>query len=80
MTVLCLNHDARQFGIAWPPRRFIGADMLILAPGRAERAALDLQGAFAGFEPLPDQAIRHAGRVLRKVAAFAAHNLLEWPG
>ena len=32
VTVLCLNRDCRQFGIAWPPARFIGADMLILAP------------------------------------------------
>ena len=37
VTTLCLNRDARQFGIAWPPARFIGADMLILAPEHGER-------------------------------------------
>jgi 4-amino-4-deoxy-L-arabinose transferase-like glycosyltransferase len=79
VTVLCLNRDARQFGLAWPAQRHLGADMLILAPGPAQRVSQELQGSFAGFDRLPDQAILHAGRVLRKVAAFHARNLLAWP-
>jgi 4-amino-4-deoxy-L-arabinose transferase-like glycosyltransferase len=35
VTVLCLNRDCRQFGITVPPARFIGANMLILAPNTA---------------------------------------------
>ena len=42
VTTLCLNRDARQFGIAWPPARFIGADMLILAPEHGERVVAEL--------------------------------------
>ena len=51
VTVLCLNRDARQFGIAWPPTRFIGADMLILAPEHRERVRNELGPAFDSIEP-----------------------------
>jgi hypothetical protein len=79
VTVLCLNRDARQFGITWPAQRFVGSDILILAPERADRVAQELPGTFAAIEPLPNQEIRHAGRVLRKVAVFHARDLLAWP-
>ena len=42
VTTLCLNRDARQFGIAWPPAHFVGADVLILAPEHGERVAAEL--------------------------------------
>ena len=42
VTVLCLNRDARQFGLAEPPARFIGADMLMLVPEHRERVAAEL--------------------------------------
>ncbi len=38
ITVLCLNRDARQFGLDNPPQRFIGQDMLLLVPEHAGRA------------------------------------------
>jgi 4-amino-4-deoxy-L-arabinose transferase-like glycosyltransferase len=79
VTTLCLNRDARQFGIAWPPAHFIGADVLILAPEHRERVAADLGPAFDGIEPLPDASIRHAGRTLRTVAVFQARRLRGWP-
>ncbi|HET7879906.1 MAG TPA: glycosyltransferase family 39 protein [Acetobacteraceae bacterium] len=79
VTVLCLNRDARQFGITWPVQRFIGADVLILAPEHADRIVQEMHGAFASLDPLPDQGIRHAGRMLRSVAAFDARHLLAWP-
>ena len=79
VTTLCLNRDARQFGIAWPPARFIGADVLILAPEHGERVAAELGPAFDGIERLPDASIRHAGRTLRTVAVFQARRLRVWP-
>ncbi len=79
VTVLCLNRDCRQFGITWPPARFIGADMLILAPEHRERVAAELGPVFDSIEPLPDASIRHAGRTLRTVAVFQAKGLRVWP-
>ena len=70
MTVVCLNRDGRQFGIAWPPARFIGADMLILALEHRERVPAELGPVFDSIEPLPDASIRHAGRTLRTVGVF----------
>jgi 4-amino-4-deoxy-L-arabinose transferase-like glycosyltransferase len=79
VTVVCLNQDARQFGIAWPPTRFIGADMLILAPEHRERVPDELGRAFDSIEPLPDASIRHAGRTLQAVAVFQGRRLRVWP-
>jgi 4-amino-4-deoxy-L-arabinose transferase-like glycosyltransferase len=79
VTVLCLNRDARQFGIAWPPTRFLGADMLILAPEHRERVRNELDPVFDSVEPLPDASIRHAGRTLQAVAVFQARRLRVWP-
>jgi 4-amino-4-deoxy-L-arabinose transferase-like glycosyltransferase len=79
VTVLNLNRDARQFGIAWPVRHFIGADMLILAPEHAERAVGELGPAFDSIERLPDATIRQAGRGLQQVAVFQARGLRTWP-
>ena len=79
VTMLCLNRDARQFGIAWPPAHFIGADMLILAPEHGERVVAELGPAFDSIERLPDASIRHAGRTLRTVAVFQARRLRVWP-
>ena len=79
VTTLCLNRDARQFGIAWPPAHFVGADVLILAPEHGERVAADLGPTFDSIEKLPDASIRHAGRTLRTVAVFQARRLRVWP-
>ena len=79
VTVLCLNRDCRQFGITWPPTRFIGANMLILTPEHRERVATELGPMFDSIEPLPDASIRHAGRTLRTVGVFQARGLRVWP-
>jgi 4-amino-4-deoxy-L-arabinose transferase-like glycosyltransferase len=76
---LCLNRDARQFGIAWPPAHFLGSDVLILAPEHGERVAADLGPTFDSIEKLPDASIRRAGRTLRTVAVFQARRLRVWP-
>jgi 4-amino-4-deoxy-L-arabinose transferase-like glycosyltransferase len=79
VTVLCLNRDARQFGLAWPAAHFIGADILILTPEHGERVATELAGVFDSIERLPDATIRHAGRTLARVMVFEARRLHDWP-
>jgi hypothetical protein len=79
VTTLCLNRDCRQFGIAYPPGRFIDNDLLVLAPDNPERVPAELGGAFAGLARLPDSTIQHAGRTLQPVAVFDARRLLAWP-
>jgi 4-amino-4-deoxy-L-arabinose transferase-like glycosyltransferase len=76
---LCLNRDCRQFAMAYPPARFIGNDLLILAPDNPERVPGELGGSFASLTQLPDSAIRQAGRTLRPVAVFDARYLIAWP-
>ena len=72
VTVLCLNRDARQFGLAWPPRasrrRYADPGSRTM-PSASSRSS---GSSFASFERLPDAAILHAGRMLRKVAVFHA--------
>jgi hypothetical protein len=70
VTTLCLNRDARQFGIAFPPARYHGENVLILAPEHADRVPSELGGAFDRIEALPPVTIRHAGRTLATVAVF----------
>jgi 4-amino-4-deoxy-L-arabinose transferase-like glycosyltransferase len=79
VTVLCLNRDARQFGLADPPQRFIGQDVLLLVPEHTQRAEHALAPVFDGIDALPPAPIRHAGRVLAEVAVLRGHRLLVWP-
>jgi hypothetical protein len=79
VTVLCLSSDARQFGRAWPPQHFIGADMLILAPEHRDKVPAELGAVFDSIRALHDASIRHAGRTLRTVAVFQADRLRAWP-
>jgi 4-amino-4-deoxy-L-arabinose transferase-like glycosyltransferase len=79
ITTMCLNQDCRQFGLADPPARFIGNDMLILAPDHPDRVPAELGRSVASLARLPDSAIRHAGRTLQVVAVFDARHLLRWP-
>ena len=53
VTTLCLNRDARQFGIAEPPARFLGADVLILAPEHGDRVPAELGGMFDASSGCP---------------------------
>ncbi len=78
-TVLCLSRDARQFGIAWPPARYVGADLLIVAPEHGDRVAAELAPMFERIERLADVPVRHAGRTLLTVAVFRAQGLRAWP-
>jgi 4-amino-4-deoxy-L-arabinose transferase-like glycosyltransferase len=79
VTVLCLNRDAREFGLADPPAHFIGQDVLLLVPEHAQRAVQALAPVFDGIDALPPAPIRHAGRVLAQVAVLRGHRLRAWP-
>jgi hypothetical protein len=79
VTVLCLNSDARQFGLADPPQGHIGQDVLLLVPEHADRAAQALAPVFDGIDALPPAPIRHTGRILAEVAVLRAHRLRAWP-
>lgn len=70
VTVVCLNHDSRQFGFAYPAAAFRGRDMLILAPDHAGRVPAELGADFAAMRRLPDATITHAGHVLEPVGVF----------
>jgi hypothetical protein len=72
VTVLCLNADARQFGLANPPAGYVGQDVLLvgLAP---------VAGPFERIEPLPPTSVRHRGRVLASVSVSIGHYLTAWP-
>jgi 4-amino-4-deoxy-L-arabinose transferase-like glycosyltransferase len=81
VTVLCLNRDARQFGLSWPVARFIGSDMLIAAPEHAERVARTLGPAFESLKEMAPASIRHpaSGRPLASVIVLFARRLQAWP-
>jgi len=79
VTTICLNGDARQFGLAFPASRFVGDDMLILAPEHGDRVPAELGGVFEAIEPLAPVPVRHVGRTLFSVAVFRASHLRAWP-
>jgi 4-amino-4-deoxy-L-arabinose transferase-like glycosyltransferase len=79
ITVLCLNRDARQFGLDDPPQRFVGHDVLLLVPEHAGRATHALAPAFDSIDMLPPAPIRQSGRTLAEVAVMQAHGLRAWP-
>ena len=72
VTVLCLNRDARQFGLANPPERFIGQDVLLLVPEHAARAAQALAPVFDGIDALPPAPITTPGACWRRSRCCAA--------
>jgi hypothetical protein len=79
VTTICLNQDARQFGFAFPAARFVGDDMLILAPEHGDRVTTELGGAFEAIEARASVPVRHAGRTLFNVSVFHASHLRAWP-
>ena len=71
-TMLCLNADARQFGIADPLRAFAGRDVVVLVLGPAEQAAR----WFRSIQVLPATSVRLDGRVLAPVTVVRGEGLL----
>jgi 4-amino-4-deoxy-L-arabinose transferase-like glycosyltransferase len=79
VTVLCLNRDARQFGFANDPARFIGDDVLLLVLDHPDAARARLDPLFDRIETLPQATITLRGRVLAIVTVLRGTRLLAWP-
>jgi hypothetical protein len=79
VTVLCLNRDARQFGFANDPARFIGDDVLLLVLDHPDAARTRLAPLFDRIETLPQATITLRGRVLAIVTVLRGTRLLAWP-
>ena len=67
VTVLCLNRDARQFGISNPPQHWNGADVLLLIADHPDTVVPALSNQFTRIEMLPPSAVTLHGRTLRVV-------------
>jgi len=70
--MLCLNADARQFGIADKLSAFAGRDVLVLLLGPPEQAAR----WFHAIQVLPGTSVRLDGRVLAPVTVVRGEGLL----
>jgi hypothetical protein len=68
VTVICLNEDSRQFGLAYPVERFAGADVLLLVVEHADTVLPALSREFARIETLPPVSVTLRGRSLKTVA------------
>ncbi len=79
VTMLCLNTDARQFGVATNPAGFVGHDVLLLVVEHPGPALARLAPFFDRVETLPPATITLRGRVLATVSVFRGINLRGWP-
>ncbi len=79
VTVLCLNRDARQFGFATDPARFIGDDVLLLVLDHADAARARLAPLFDRIDALPPATITLRRRVLASVTVLRGIRLRAWP-
>jgi len=77
--VLCLNRDARQFGFAANPSRFLGDDVLLLVLDHQDAARTRLAASFDRVEDLPPATITLRGRVLQTVTVMRGIRLRAWP-
>jgi 4-amino-4-deoxy-L-arabinose transferase-like glycosyltransferase len=78
-TMLCLNSDSRQFGIADPPRDHAGQDVLLLLVDPAERATEQAKAWFETIDTLAPSSVLFRGRVLRTITVLRGHTLLPRP-
>jgi hypothetical protein len=69
--VLCLGPDPRQYGLIAPLARYVGDDVLIVAPRRSLGEIEATFGAwFDRLEPLVPAEIRVAGKPVASVPLF----------
>jgi 4-amino-4-deoxy-L-arabinose transferase-like glycosyltransferase len=78
-TMLCLNADPRQFGIADPPEAYAGQDVLLLLVDPAERATEQARAWFETVDALAPSSVVFHGRTLRTITVLRGHNLLPRP-
>lgn len=70
-TMLCLNSDQRQFGVAYPLGAFAGRDVLVVIVGAAKPATR----WFPVVRALPDTSVRLDGRILLTVSVLRGEGL-----
>lgn len=74
MPVICLDRDAREYGILSPPRAHDGMDVLLIAPlHRAEQDARRFAGNFQRLEPLAPLTVPLPHRPPVTFALFLGH-------
>ena len=74
--VICLNPDAREFGLVAPLAPWAGHDVLIVAPRLTlTQARAWFGGRFDAIEQLPPASLDHAGLPIMPVPLFLGHRL-----
>jgi len=79
VTVICLNQDARQFGLTNPIENWAGRDMLLLVVDHADTVVPAMSRLFERFETLPSSPIVLRGRTLKVVAVAIGRQFIP-PG
>jgi hypothetical protein len=79
VTMLCLNHDARQFAFTVDRNAFAGRDVTLLVVDHSKHAQTALAPLFARIETLMPAAIVLRGQVLRQVAVLRGVDFRGWP-
>ena len=75
-TVICLGGDPREYGVIAPIARFVGADVLIVAPRfTPARIAAQFGPLFDSIDELPPVTLLHAGRPAMILPLFIGHRL-----
>jgi hypothetical protein len=74
-TMLCLNLDSRQFGLADPLTEFARRDVLLLSVDPSRQA----EAWFGSVQALPGTSVRLDGRVLRTITVRRGYDLRAQP-
>ena len=78
--VLCLNLDARQYGLLPGPAGRIGEDILIVAPRQDEaRVRRDYGAIFDAIETVAPAVLAFPGRGSVSIPLFIGRGLKRWP-
>jgi hypothetical protein len=74
--VICLGHDPREYGLIAPATKYLGRDVLIIAPhASAAKLAARFGANFDKIEALPPITLVHAGRPAMVLGFFRGFRL-----
>jgi hypothetical protein len=77
VTMLCLNRDSRQFGVADAASGFTGREVTVLLPDPVGHSLDEAKRWFSSVDVLPGTSIRLNRRVLRTVTVLRGHALQQ---
>ncbi len=78
--VICLNPDAREYGLTPGPQAHLGQDALLLAPTLDRARAQEGYGRlFDSLDELPPALLRFPNRPPASIPLFLGHRLHAWP-